>query len=113
MLSSPRKACPRESGGGDPVAGLGSRPRFREGRLCAGMTTEGVAAECCRADAFGLHGRGDTIVLDPFMGTGTAIVAAESERASGIRIDVNRNYAAISLPRLVESGHVQHSLADV
>ncbi len=47
------------------------------------------------------------------MGTGTAIVAAESERASGIRIDVNRNYAAISLPRLVESGHVQHSLADV
>jgi hypothetical protein len=47
------------------------------------------------------------------MGTGTAIVAAESERASDICVVMNGNYVAIVLPRLVEAGLVQHSLADV
>jgi hypothetical protein len=47
------------------------------------------------------------------MGNGSAIVAAKSERASDICIDMNGNYVAISLPCLVEAGHVQHSLADV
>ena len=60
-----------------------------------------------------LHGRDNAVVLDPFMGTGTTLVAAELEGASGIGIDVDPTYVAIARRRLVEAGHVQHSLAGV
>ena len=60
-----------------------------------------------------LHGRDNAVILDPFMGTGTTIVAAELERARGIGIDMDANYVAIARRRLVEAGHVQHSLDDV
>ena len=42
-----------------------------------------------------LHGRSNAVVLDPFMGTGTTLVAAELEGASGIGIDVDPSYVAI------------------
>jgi site-specific DNA-methyltransferase (adenine-specific) len=60
-----------------------------------------------------LHGRDDAIVLDPFMGTGTTLVAAELECASGIGIDMDPSYVAIARRRLVEAGHVQRNLAGV
>jgi site-specific DNA-methyltransferase (adenine-specific) len=60
-----------------------------------------------------LHGRDDAVVLDPFMGTGTTVVAAQFEGASAIGIDLDPGYVAIARGRLVEAGQVQHSLADV
>ncbi len=60
-----------------------------------------------------LHGRDDAVVLDPFMGTGTTLVAAELEYASGIGIDMDPSYVAIARRRLVEAGHVQRNLAGV
>jgi site-specific DNA-methyltransferase (adenine-specific) len=60
-----------------------------------------------------LHGRSDAVVLDPFMGTGTTLVAAELEGASGIGIDVDPTYVAIGHRRIVEASCVQLDLADV
>lgn len=60
-----------------------------------------------------LHGRENATVLDPFMGTGTTVVAAQLEGARGIGIDVDPSYVAIAQGRLVEAGHVQHQLAHV
>jgi site-specific DNA-methyltransferase (adenine-specific) len=60
-----------------------------------------------------LHGRDNATILDPFMGTGTTLVAAEMERARGIGIELDANYVAIARRRLVEAGHVQHNLVDV
>ena len=47
-----------------------------------------------------LHGRQDALVLDPFMGTGTTVVAAELEGARGIGIELDPAYAAIAQARL-------------
>ena len=60
-----------------------------------------------------LHGRSNAVVLDPFMGTGTTLVAAELEGASGIGIDVDPSYVAIGQGRLVEASHVQPDLVVV
>ncbi|HME19832.1 MAG TPA: site-specific DNA-methyltransferase [Acetobacteraceae bacterium] len=60
-----------------------------------------------------LHGRDNAIVLDPFMGAGTTLVAAELEGASGIGIDMDPTYVAIARRRLVDAGHVQRNLAGV
>jgi site-specific DNA-methyltransferase (adenine-specific) len=60
-----------------------------------------------------LHGRQDPLVLDPFMGTGTTVVAAELEGARGIGIDLDPAYVAIAHTRLAEAGHVQQSLVGV
>jgi len=57
-----------------------------------------------------LHGRKKTVALDPFMGTGTTMVAAQLEGASGIGIDMDTAYVAIAQARLVEAGHVQDAL---
>ncbi|MCJ8355314.1 DNA-methyltransferase [Novacetimonas hansenii] len=55
-----------------------------------------------------LHGRPDAVVLDPFMGTGTTIVAALREGARGIGIDLDSGYVEIARERvraaLKESG---------
>jgi site-specific DNA-methyltransferase (adenine-specific) len=58
-----------------------------------------------------LHGRDDALVLDPFAGTGTTIVAAELEGARGIGIELDRSYVRIGEARLAEASHVQYSLA--
>ena len=47
-----------------------------------------------------LHGRRPAVVLDPFMGTGTTLVAAEREGVQGIGIDIDPAYVAIARERL-------------
>lgn len=47
-----------------------------------------------------LHGRPDAVVLDPFMGTGTTLVAAERLDARGIGIEIDPAYVAIARERL-------------
>jgi len=49
-----------------------------------------------------LHGREDAVVLDPFVGTGTTLLAAEAEGARGIGIDLDPNYVAIAQARVTE-----------
>jgi site-specific DNA-methyltransferase (adenine-specific) len=60
-----------------------------------------------------LHGRENPLVLDPYMGTGTTVVAAELEGARSIGIDVDPTYVAIAQARLAAAGRVQHTLTDV
>jgi site-specific DNA-methyltransferase (adenine-specific) len=47
-----------------------------------------------------LHGRPGATVLDPFMGTGTTLVAALREGAHGIGIELDPDYVAIAKARL-------------
>ena len=47
-----------------------------------------------------LHGRPDATVLDPFMGTGTTLLAARLEGARAIGIDLDPAYVAIAAERL-------------
>ncbi|GBQ84478.1 DNA methyltransferase [Gluconacetobacter johannae DSM 13595] len=50
-----------------------------------------------------LHGRPDAVVLDPFMGTGTTLVAAAGEGARGIGIELDAAYVKVARERLVEA----------
>ncbi len=50
-----------------------------------------------------LHGSPEPVVLDPFAGTGTTLLAAEIECGSGIGVEVDANYVAIAKQRLEES----------
>lgn len=47
-----------------------------------------------------LHGVDDAVVLDPFLGAGTTLVAAEQLGMRGIGIEVDTHYAAIAVTRL-------------
>lgn len=47
-----------------------------------------------------LHGQPAPLVLDPFMGTGTTLVAARREGARAIGIDIDPDYVAIATARL-------------
>jgi site-specific DNA-methyltransferase (adenine-specific) len=47
-----------------------------------------------------LHGRRPAVVLDPFMGTGTTLVAADREGVRGIGIDIDPAYVTIARERL-------------
>ena len=49
-----------------------------------------------------LHGKADAVVLDPFMGTGTTLVAARMEGARGIGIEMDPAYVATAERRLAE-----------
>ncbi len=60
-----------------------------------------------------LHGRPDAVVLDPFMGTGTTLVAAQLEGARGIGIEIDASYVAVAQQRLIEASQVQLSLPDL
>lgn len=51
-----------------------------------------------------LHGVAHAMVLDPFMGSGTTLVAAGAEAADGIGIDVDPAYVEIARGRLAEAG---------
>ncbi len=51
-----------------------------------------------------LHGQPDALVLDPFVGTGTTLVAAHHEAARGIGIDMDPAYIAIARERLAAVG---------
>ncbi|NPD68145.1 site-specific DNA-methyltransferase [Lichenicola cladoniae] len=48
-----------------------------------------------------LHGLPSPVVLDPFMGTGTTLLAAEAEGARGIGIDLDASYVGIARTRLL------------
>ena len=50
-----------------------------------------------------LHGKPSPVVLDPFMGTGTTLLAAELEGARGIGIDLDAAYVSIARNRLLAS----------
>jgi len=60
----------------------------------AGFPVE-LPARCIR-----LHGVAEATVLDPFAGTGTTLVAAESLGCSGIGIEIDRQYAETAVERL-------------
>jgi len=47
-----------------------------------------------------LHGVPDAVVLDPFMGTGTTLVAAQKEGARGIGIETDATYVKIARARV-------------
>jgi len=50
-----------------------------------------------------LHGRRGAVVLDPFMGTGSTLVAAHYAGARGIGVDIDQTYADTALRRLTEA----------
>lgn len=50
--------------------------------------------------AIRLHGKPAPVVLDPFAGTGTTLVAAEMEGAEGIGIELDAGYIAVARERL-------------
>lgn len=47
-----------------------------------------------------LHGVKDAVVLDPFLGAGTTLVAAERLGMSGIGLEIDSDYAAAAVARL-------------
>lgn len=59
-----------------------------------------------------LHGQSRAIVLDPFMGTGTTVVAAALENAIGIGIERDPSYVAIAQRRLSEVQCEQYRMAE-
>ena len=50
-----------------------------------------------------LHGKPDAVVLDPFTGTGTTLLAAETEGARGIGIELDADYVDTAASRLTEA----------
>lgn len=50
-----------------------------------------------------LHGANDICVLDPFLGTGTTLVAAQNLGCSGVGIEIDPDYAATARRRLGQS----------
>ena len=50
-----------------------------------------------------LHGKSAPVVLDPFMGTGTTLVAARLARAHGIGIDIDPAYIDTAASRVAEA----------
>lgn len=49
-----------------------------------------------------LHGVEGAVVLDPFLGAGTTLVAAEQMHCQGIGIEIDRHYAETAVKRLRE-----------
>ena len=47
-----------------------------------------------------LHGKSKPVVVDPFMGTGTTLLATHYENGKGIGIDIDKNYVKIAKDRL-------------
>lgn len=54
-----------------------------------------LAARCIK-----LHARPEAIVLDPFLGAGSTLVAAEQLGCTGIGVEIGKQYAATSVARL-------------
>jgi site-specific DNA-methyltransferase (adenine-specific) len=50
-----------------------------------------------------LHGRNPAVVLDPFLGTGTTLVAAHFAGAKGIGIDIDATYIKTAHERVTEA----------
>ncbi|WP_191569595.1 DNA-methyltransferase [Paracoccus yeei] len=47
-----------------------------------------------------LHGRSDAVVLDPFLGSGTTLVAAQQLGCRGIGIEIDSGYVATAIRRV-------------
>jgi site-specific DNA-methyltransferase (adenine-specific) len=47
-----------------------------------------------------MHGKENAVVLDPFLGAGTVLVAAEQAGASGIGFEIDRTYAETAAARI-------------
>lgn len=60
-----------------------------------------------------LHGRENATVLDPFMGTGTTVIAAELEGACAIGIDLDPTYVSTARQRLAKARQLQQDLNGV
>jgi site-specific DNA-methyltransferase (adenine-specific) len=50
-----------------------------------------------------LHGCPDAVILDPFMGTGTTVVAAALEGGRGIGIEMDQSYFAVARKRVASA----------
>ena len=50
-----------------------------------------------------LHGKRGPVVLDPFMGSGTSLIAAEEEGARGIGIELDSQYVSVARSRLLST----------
>ena len=46
----------------------------------------------------------DELVLDPFLGSGTALLAAEQTGRTGYGMELEPRYAAVTLERLLNAG---------
>lgn len=92
---SPRYRFDRAAlGGEESVWTLTARPRNADKH--AAPFPEELAARCV---ALGDAGTGD-VVLDPFAGSGTTLVAARSRGAFGLGFDLNSNYCERAAVRL-------------
>ncbi len=56
-----------------------------------------------------LHGKRNPVVLDPFMGSGTSLVAAEEEGARGIGIELDSAYVSAARSRLLSQFRVERA----
>ena len=59
-----------------------------------------------------LHGVTAPVVLDPFMGTGTTLLAAHREGGHGLGIDIDPSYVAIAAERLAADGTAEPRVSD-
>ncbi len=50
-----------------------------------------------------LHGKPGAVVLDPFAGAGTTLLAAQAEGAEAIGIEIDPAYVAVARRRLAEA----------
>jgi site-specific DNA-methyltransferase (adenine-specific) len=55
----------------------------------------GLPDRCIR-----MHGKADAVVLDPFLGAGTTLVAAQRLSCRGIGIELDRHYALTAVDRI-------------
>jgi site-specific DNA-methyltransferase (adenine-specific) len=55
---------------------------------------------------------GDT-VLDPFLGSGTTLVACLETNRAGIGVEINRNYCSLAQKRLEKRGILQKRLTEM
>jgi len=55
---------------------------------------------------------GDT-VLDPFLGSGTTLIACLENNRTGIGVEINRNYCELAARRLKQHGIFQKKLLEV
>ena len=59
-----------------------------------------------------LHGVTAPVVLDPFMGTGTTLLAAHREGGHGLGIDIDPSYVAIAAERLAADRTAETRVSD-
>lgn len=58
-----------------------------------------------------LHGKNNPVVLDPFLGSGTTLVAAQLAGAKGIGIEIDEIYVKTATNRLLETAETARSVS--